>query len=166
MHCNKDFLRCSIEALKGSDPMRALKTHKICRINESLLHILLNNIVPDELHLLLRITDILTSNIISTALQRDIQNSRSVWDVLNRPMMTNLLKAIRSCGVCFNINTLLRRMDLISLHWLRMTKRNYWISYSVNFVHVNPQCVYSQVVTQILEVCSYICTLWLAINLT
>ena len=151
--CYKDFVRRTIVALKGSDPTPAMKAQRKGRINEPLLYIPLNNVVPDELHLLLRTTDILTRNIINAALQYDIQNSRSVRDVLNRPMITNLLKAIRSCGVSFNIYIKKDGFDFTSL--VGNDKKKLLNKLQSKFCTCQPPA-YSQIVKQIWEVCRYI----------
>ena len=63
------FKKCTIEALKGDTATNAeIKNLRKGRINEPLLPISLDNVVPDELHLLLRITDVLTKNLINAAM--------------------------------------------------------------------------------------------------
>ena len=44
------------------------------RLNDPLLRIPLENVIPDELHLMLRITDVLTHNLIYAAGTYDIKN--------------------------------------------------------------------------------------------
>ena len=56
-----------------------LRTEKYTRIqagrlNDPLLKIPLENVIPDELHLLLRVTDILTRNLIYAAGTYDTKN--------------------------------------------------------------------------------------------
>ena len=98
------FNKRTIEALKGDTATNAeIKNLRKGRINEPLLYIPLDNVVPDELHLLLRITDVLTKNLINAAMTYDSKNSHTIKDVMKRPMIKSLLKAIRSCGVSFNI---------------------------------------------------------------
>ena len=100
----RHFKNRTIEALKGDTATNTeIKKLRKGRINEPLLYIPLDNVVPDELHLLLRITDVLTKNLINAAMTYDLQNSRTIKDVLKRPMIKSLLKAIRSCGVSFKI---------------------------------------------------------------
>ena len=70
------------------------KNIRMGRINDPLLRINLDNVIPDELHLILRITDVLIRNLIHAAASHDARNGRSV----------RLLESIRSCGVSFNSN--------------------------------------------------------------
>ena len=91
----------TIEGLNSTLPATAAQRKG--KVNEPLLHIPLKNVVPDELHLMLRITDVLIRNLINAAMQYDSVNSRRISDVLKRPMINNLLKAINTCGVSFTI---------------------------------------------------------------
>ena len=59
--------------------------------------------VPDKLHLMSRITDRLTRNLINGTMSYDMKHSRHEPDKLQRPMDVSLLKQIRSCGVSFTI---------------------------------------------------------------
>lgn len=61
-----------------------------------------DNIIPDELHLLLRITDVLINNLISAAKTHDKKNNRKL-NLLDGPMVKALINSIRSCGVSFQI---------------------------------------------------------------
>lgn len=61
-----------------------------------------DNIIPDELHLLLRITDILIHNLISAAKTFDKKNNRRLT-LLEGNMIKALIAGIESCGVSFNI---------------------------------------------------------------
>lgn len=108
----KESKKRTIEALRGSSS-DIEQTEG--RIHEPLIHIPLQNVVPDELHLLLRVTDVLTRNLINGAMAYDQQNSSRIRDILKRPMITNLLKAIRSCGVSFNIFIKKEGFDFTSL---------------------------------------------------
>ena len=67
-------------------------------IRQRLINIDLDHIIPDELHLLLRITDRLIENLISGAIAND-----NVSNILEGTMLKNLVQEIRSCGVTFNI---------------------------------------------------------------
>ncbi|XP_065887713.1 uncharacterized protein [Dysidea avara] len=68
-----------------------------------LLQIELDHVIPDELHLLLRITDVLLRNLISTAVAHDKCEMRSKWKLNKGPMINSILKNIRRCGIPFNI---------------------------------------------------------------
>ena len=61
-----------------------------------------DNIIPDELHLLLRITDVLTENLIIAARLHDKRQNRGC-KLLEGQMVKALLESIRSCGVSFKI---------------------------------------------------------------
>ena len=67
-------------------------------INPRLINIDLDHILPDELHLLLRITDRLIENLINGAVAYD-----NVGDILKGAMLKNLIEEVRSCGVTFTI---------------------------------------------------------------
>ena len=74
--------------------------HKGC-IHPPLLEIELDRVVADELHLLLRITDVLLRNLI---LQVDMEQHRCRERSLPVTCtMQQLEDAVRSCGVCFKI---------------------------------------------------------------
>jgi len=70
-------------------------------IFKPLLNIDLENVVPDELHLMLRITDKLTRNLINAAMSADAKHPEP--DKLQRPMILSLLREIRNCGVSFSV---------------------------------------------------------------
>ena len=72
---------------------------------EPLLSIELDHVIPDELHLLLRVMDVLIRNTINSAVGCDNQTTRGRGnnDVLKGPMLKKLHSAINGCGVKFNI---------------------------------------------------------------
>ena len=82
---------------------RSLESLKCCsesgNIQPPLLDLPLKNIIPDELHLLLRITDRLIENLINAAVMHDSRVSKP----LEGAMVKELLKQIRSCGVPFTM---------------------------------------------------------------
>ena len=63
-------------------------------IRQKLINIDIDHIIPDELHLLLRITDGLIENLINGAVAHD-----DVSNVLEGEMLKDLIQAINSCGV-------------------------------------------------------------------
>ena len=67
-----------------------------------LLDIEPENIIPDELHLLLRITDVMTENLITAARLHDKRQQRGC-KLLNGAMIKQLIESIKSCGVSFKI---------------------------------------------------------------
>ena len=78
--------------------------HQFCCKDMPLLDVQLSNVVLDELHLLLRVTDILLANLIEDAMELDDKK-----DFLKRkgePKAVNLRKLtqlINSCGITFSI---------------------------------------------------------------
>ena len=64
---------------------------------QKLINIDVDHIIPDELHLLLRITDRLIENLINSAVAHD-----DVSNILGE-MLKDLIQAINSCGVIFSI---------------------------------------------------------------
>ena len=66
-----------------------------------LLDIELENIMPNELHLLLQITDVMTENLIIAARLHDKRQQRG--KLLDGAMIKQLIESIKSCGVSFKI---------------------------------------------------------------
>jgi len=60
-------------------------------------------VIPDELHLLLRITDVLLRNLIATAITHDKRTLRTRWKLKTGPMLYQLISNIRRCGIPFKI---------------------------------------------------------------
>ena len=74
-------------------------------INRRLINIDINHVIPNKLHLLLRITDRLIENLISSATLYDYKvNKTPTSRMLNGPMLTCLIREIKSYGVTFNIS--------------------------------------------------------------
>lgn len=73
-------------------------------VNEPLINIPLTNVIPDELHLLLRITDKLLQNVIDEVLERDavedFSKTRRQTKGIN---LSKLAKAINSLGISFSV---------------------------------------------------------------
>jgi len=110
-----DYEKRTIEGLTETDE-ELLKTekHKKMRMGrpaDPLIHISLENWLPDELHLMLQVTDVLAHNLIVAAACNDYKNGRRSKDILHGPMVKILLK---SCGVS-------RKKHLLLLHWLEVT---------------------------------------------
>ena len=93
----------TMEALMSAEPTPEEEELRKGRHDAPLIHIPLANVVPDELHLMLRITDVLTRNLIKGALAYDAKHSGTISNVLKRPLIKKLLKCIRNCGVGFEI---------------------------------------------------------------
>ena len=68
-----------------------------------LLDIETDHIIPDELHLLLRITDVLLKNLIATAVASDKRSMKRKWKLLKGPMLNAVKSNIRRCGIPFDI---------------------------------------------------------------
>ncbi|XP_028410462.1 uncharacterized protein LOC114533075 [Dendronephthya gigantea] len=89
----------SIEDIKEC----ALKGHFSCQF-QPLLNIKLENVVLDELHLMLRITDVLTKSLINQALEWDIKdNIPKAPKNRSNQHLTDLVRSINECGVTFNV---------------------------------------------------------------
>ena len=73
------------------------KNKKGC-INKPLLQFETTNIVIDELHLMLRITDVLLRNLIWAMIQKDLRERNNT-----KNHMEQLVLAIRSCGITFKV---------------------------------------------------------------
>lgn len=90
--------------LQDLEDLCKLKDGNYGCINEPLLKIELTNVVPDELHLLLRITDVLLKNVIDEATERD-----AVEDLLKTRgqkkgiHLEKLIKSINDLGITFSI---------------------------------------------------------------
>ena len=79
---------------------------KLGSINVPFIDLELDHVIPDELHLMLRVMDVLIQALIDTVLAYDrhqhrLSCSRSSYKALNGPMLNNLVMSIRKCGVCF-----------------------------------------------------------------
>ena len=72
-----------------------------CCQNPPLIRIDPSNIVLDELHLMLRIYDILMRNLIWGMLAQDIQSQHKGAPA---SCLDKLIKAIRHCGITFRVN--------------------------------------------------------------
>ena len=70
--------------------------------------------MPDELHLFLRVMDVLIENIISQAVESDIKASRRQTDVLSGQKLQTLVSKINLCGVSFQI---WKKRDSKNLDW-------------------------------------------------
>ena len=69
------WLARSLQEIKETS--KKSKDNYVC-CKEPLLNIDLDHIIVDELHLLLRITDILTSNLITEATEWDVEETQSM----------------------------------------------------------------------------------------
>ena len=79
---------------------------KLGSINIPLLDLELNHVIPDELHLMLRVMDVLIQGLIDTVLAYDrhqhrLSRSHRSFKPLDGPMLNNLVMSIRKCGIYF-----------------------------------------------------------------
>ena len=99
-HYNKEPMRRTLEEIKT---LCSSKDNFGC-IHEPLLNIPLTHVIPDELHLLLRITDKLLQNIIDEVLERDAVED--FYKPRGHPKgiyLTRLMKAINDLGISFSV---------------------------------------------------------------
>ena len=102
-----DYKKRTIEALLETDE-DVPKTQDCIqkrkgRVNNPLID--LDNWIPDELHLMLRVTDVLTRNLINAAANQDRKDGRRSENINDGPMIQKLVESIRSCGVPFKIRS-------------------------------------------------------------
>ena len=91
-------------SLTLEDVKKYAKTGEYCCIDSPLLNIPLDHIILDELHLLLRFTDVLLSNLIEDAMELDDKDD--FFKKKGQPKGTHLRKLtqlINSCGVTFSV---------------------------------------------------------------
>lgn len=79
---------------------------KFGSINAPLLDLELDHVIPDELHLMLRVMDVLIQALIDAATSYDkhqhtLSRSRSSFKAMDGQMLNNLVMAINKCGVHF-----------------------------------------------------------------
>ena len=75
-------------------------------VNVPLIDLELDHVVPDELHLMLRVMDVLIQGLKDTVLAYDrhqhrLSCCRRSFKPLDGPMLNNLVMSIRKCGVYF-----------------------------------------------------------------
>lgn len=100
-HYNSPELKRTLEELKQ---LAGKKTKNYNCINPPLLHIDLDHVVMDELHLLLRVMDILIKNLIMDAVEWDQKEN---WGKRNADKtndhLKHLIETINSCGISFAV---------------------------------------------------------------
>jgi len=74
---------------------------KLRSINISLLDLELDDVIPDELHLMLRVMNVLIQGLIELfdRHKHRLSGSKHTFKALDGPMLNNLMMAIKSCGV-------------------------------------------------------------------
>ena len=86
-----------------------------CNERKPLLNVTLNQVIPDDLHLMLRVTDVLIEALIRTSVAYDKQQHHRqqrrhhhrtcqvAFKILKGSMFQNLIKTINICGVQFHV---------------------------------------------------------------
>ena len=57
----------------------------------------------DKLHLRIRTTDVLTENLIATAIKKGKRTMKTKWSLKNGPMIKSIASTVLSCSIPFNI---------------------------------------------------------------
>ncbi len=83
-----------------SQPITSRKQRLGC-VHPPLLNIDVSNVVIDELHLMLRVTDVLIRNIIWAMIYNDL---REVQQKRQPKHLDKLVQTIRSCGITFSVS--------------------------------------------------------------
>ena len=90
--------------LKEIMTMAGKGKNNYCCVNQPLIEIDLDHIIVDELHLLLRVVDVLIDNLIEDVLEwdkrEDLRKKRNEERGIH---LNQLIETVRSCGVSFNI---------------------------------------------------------------
>ena len=68
-----------------------------------MLNIELDHVIVDELHLLLRVTDVLMANLITEAMEWDKEEEFEKKGAAKNVHLEKLINTIRSCGVSFEV---------------------------------------------------------------
>ncbi len=98
---NEPTLSRSLEEIMA---MSKKSTDNFCCQHQPLLNIELDHVVPDELHLLLRVTDILTENLIQECLDWDKEDELDRCRGAERGIhLKKLINTIGSCGISFDV---------------------------------------------------------------
>lgn len=100
---NSSELKRTLQDLRESGAKKKSKQNYCC-VNPPMLNIELDHVIPDELHLLLRIMDVLIENLVREALAWDLSDN---WNKKKSEQtnthLTELKETIRSCGISFDI---------------------------------------------------------------
>lgn len=96
-HYESDPVRRTLQKIK--EFASKSKGENNCCVHDPLINIPLDHIILDELHLLLRISDILIDNIVQDAMQ---WYDKETWITGKKKVhLDRLIQAINSCGVSF-----------------------------------------------------------------
>ena len=80
--------------------MAGRKKENYCCNHQPLVHIDLDHVILDELHLMLRVVDVLIEDVLEWDKTEDISKKRCEERGIH---LQNLINTIKSCGVSFNI---------------------------------------------------------------
>ena len=99
---DEDPMRRTLEEIKQFASKS--KSENDCCVHRPLIDLPLDHIILDELHLMLRVTDVLINNLIEDVMQWDdkenfLQGKKN--KIEQRKHLDNLIEAINSCGVSF-----------------------------------------------------------------
>ena len=107
-----------------------------CAVNKPLFDIPLTHIVVDELHLLLRITDVLTRNLVEECLEWDEHETITKGAIAptRRYHVKELTDTISSCGVTFSVWEKLNGLESMNtlVLWAE-TRKGYLKDYQKNY---------------------------------
>ena len=107
IHCirwnmSKDAEERTIESIKRCARLKSKSAEiKLSVKHEPLLNIPLKRVLPDELHLMLRIFDVLIRNLMFQVRQIDVK--AGFTDPVSGPVMKQLIDTIRSFGLSFHV---------------------------------------------------------------
>jgi len=122
-------------------------------IHPPLFDLPLKNVIPDQLHLLLRITDRLIENLINGAIQHDSPRSKP----LEGEMVKALLQQVRSCGVPFTITDKKpNKYEFMSLTGTDRKKLLLYVTLLLTVVYVHIVIVFICNLTHACRVCRVI----------
>ena len=96
---NDEPLRRTLEELK--EFASKSKGESYCCVHQPLLNIPLDHIILDELHLMLRTTDVLFGNLVEDVMQWD--GKESFLTGKKKVHLDKLIEVINSCGVSFSV---------------------------------------------------------------
>lgn len=85
-----------------NDIISCSKQSSLGVVNTPLMLIEVDHIIPDELHLMLRVTDVLTRNVILHAVELDIAAKRQHQTV---HYLSTLVSCVQECGITFKVWT-------------------------------------------------------------
>lgn len=113
-------------SLTLDDIRKYSETGEYCRVESPLLNVLLDHIILDELHLLLRFTDVLLSNLIEDAMELDDKDDfckkRGEPKGIHLRKLTQL---INSCGVTFSVWE--KKNMAMEKGWGKWTGHHLWV---------------------------------------